>query len=96
MTVQPLVENAVRHGVSRRLDGGSVIVQADRSPTHFTLTVENPTDTEEDMASYFRQGHALWNLRERLRLTYGGRASLEVSRPKRDSVLIALRFPIHP
>jgi hypothetical protein len=93
LTVQPLVENAVRHGVSPRLDGGAVAVSVHRSHEHFELTVRNPADDTESVAAFVTPGHALWNVRERLRLTYDGRASLEVSSPEPGTVSAVIRAP---
>lgn len=42
MSVQPLVENAVRHGVGRRLDGGTITITAAALENHWTITVSNP------------------------------------------------------
>ena len=98
LTVQPLVENAVRHGIARRPDGGTVSVRVSRHGTGFSVIIEN--DTEEGVtaaeAAFFRPSHALTNIRDRLRLLYHGMAWIDVSvpRPQRVSVTIrALTLP---
>ncbi|RPI54977.1 MAG: hypothetical protein EHM55_09220 [Acidobacteria bacterium] len=78
LTLQPLVENAVRHGVARRVEGGTIAIRVERSATEFTLTVTNPIDEMPDRNDLFRPGHALWNTRERLRLTYGKQITLDM------------------
>jgi two-component system sensor histidine kinase AlgZ len=96
LTLQPLVENAVRHGIARRIDGGIIVVDVRRVDGDFELTVKGPTDTVEHTSAFDRPGHALSNVRERLRLTYGGRARLEVFSPEPDMVSAVIRVPIPP
>jgi hypothetical protein len=92
LTIQPIVENAVRHGIGRRIEGGTIVVRIDRSPDRFLLTVENPAEPTEH--EFFRPGHALANIRERLQLTYGSRGLLEAARPTHDMVAVTVRAPI--
>jgi Histidine kinase len=94
LTLQPLVENAVRHGIAPRIDGGTIVVDVRRSDRDFVLTVKGPTDGVDEVAACVRPGHALWNVRERLRLTYDGRAQLEVSNPEPGIVTAMIRVPI--
>jgi hypothetical protein len=96
LSVQPLVENAIRHGVAPRLEGGRVSVELDLTGRQFSLTVENECEasTERSENAFFRKGHALENIRERLRLHYGDRASLVVSFPRPDAVAVTMTGPI--
>jgi hypothetical protein len=95
LSVQPLIENAIRHGIARRLDGGKVSIEVARNGTRFSLTVMNDCEpsTERSAASFFRGGHALDNIRERLRLQYGDRASLTVLLPRLDAVAVTVTGP---
>jgi two-component system LytT family sensor kinase len=93
LAVQPLVENAVCHGIAKRPDGGTVTVRVHRLDTAFALIVENDTADDESVeATMFREGHALANIRDRIRAVYGRRASLVVSRPRADAVAVAIRI----
>lgn len=77
LTLQPLVENAVVHGVEPRLRGGCVTVEVFVDTTQLVLFVRNPiVDADRPVA----QGHgiALNNLRERLALHHGASARLRV------------------
>ena len=96
LSVQPLVENAIRHGVARRLEGGSVSVEVDLTGTQFSLTVSNECEaaTEFSESAFLREGHALENIRERLRLHYGDRASLLISFPRPDAVAVTITGPL--
>jgi hypothetical protein len=80
MILQPLVENAVLHGVSRAVAGGAVRVSVAPQPDHrIALTVD------DDGAGAGASPHtgtrtSLANLEERLRIAYGGAASLAVGK----------------
>lgn len=95
LSVQPLVENAIRHGVGRRLEGGRVSIDLDVTKTQFSLTIRNDCEasTERSESAFFRGGHALENIRKRLRIHYGDRASLLVSFPEPDAVAVTIRGP---
>jgi len=96
LSVQPLVENAVRHGIARRIAGGTVSVEVDLSGSEFSLRVENEAEAtpEPSQEAFFREGHALENIRKRLRLHYGDRAALVVSFPRPDLVAVTITGPV--
>jgi hypothetical protein len=74
LLLQPIVENAVKHGVSHVLEGGTVTVRATCSPVRLTITVENPADPDRPRKPGTRMGLA--NVRERLRTLYGTEAAI--------------------
>jgi sensor histidine kinase YesM len=83
LTLQPLVENAIRHGVARRVTGGVVRVQIRRASNHCRIDVSNEVADGDDLPDLshhgaFRPGHALSNVRERLHLHFRGEAWLEL------------------
>lgn len=67
LTLQPLVENAVRHGICRCAEGGRVSVSLAQRGESWYLNVRNPTTSSEFVhdSLLFRPGHALWILRQR-------------------------------
>ena len=69
LLLQPLVENAVRHGLSPRLEGGKVTISASATGDQLTLTVAD-TGTGFDPDRY-TPGYGLTNTRRRLALLYG-------------------------
>ena len=69
LILQPLVENAVTHGVAHLLEGGTVRVAARAGVTTLTLTVDNPCDPDRPAGR--GAGMGLANVRERLRTLYG-------------------------
>jgi len=94
MILQPLVENAVRHGIAKAMDGGKVRVMLAEDQSGYAITVENTTQqtVRLDEATLFREGHALDNIRQRLRLTYGERAALR-GRQDGGTVKIEVTIP---
>jgi two-component system sensor histidine kinase AlgZ len=91
LLLQPLVENAVTHGVANLLEGGEVQVAAQANGTRLTITVENTFDP--DSVSVRRGGLGLANVRRRLEARYGKDAEMRVSAEgSAFRVLLALPF----
>lgn len=82
LLLQPVVENAVTHGVAHVLEGGNVTVTATCSPQQLTIVVENPTDADRPRKT--GTGLGLANVRSRLAALYGRTAS--VNWAEQDSV----------
>jgi signal transduction histidine kinase len=76
LLVQPLVENAIKHGIATLVDGGEISMSARRSAEHLRFIIENPFDPESP--STRKSGIGLANVRNRLQARYGNAARLEV------------------
>jgi len=74
LTLQPLLENAVAHGIQPRVDGGEVRVYGRSEGDIIVITISNPLGPKEHIAP--GNGMALVNIRERLQLAFGPAASL--------------------
>lgn len=74
LMLQPLLENAVGHGVQGRPEGGKVSVYGRSESDLIVITIGNPLAVEG--ASTAGNGMAIRNIRERLSLAFGSRASL--------------------
>lgn len=77
LLLQPLVENAVKHGVADRVEGGTIVVEANRDADLLRILVENPLDEE---APSRRPGLGLENVRRRLDAYGAQEARLEARR----------------
>ena len=75
LIVQPLVENAIKHGISGMIEGGFVRVEARCGGGFLRVRVDNPFDP--DNPSPKRNGIGLANIRQRLATKYGDAARLE-------------------
>lgn len=78
--MQPLVENALRHGVAAMSDRGTVAIEARVDSGSLVLRVTNDAPADAAKAPNGGQGVGLTNTRERLATLYGDRASLTLSR----------------
>ena len=74
LLVQPLVENAVYHGIQPLAQGGTVRLSARVDAGLLKITVENPYDAQLSKAG---NGIALENISARLRLAFGTRANVQ-------------------
>jgi two-component system, LytTR family, sensor histidine kinase AlgZ len=93
LSIQPLLENAIHHGVEPLDGGGTVIVTGTMHDFDIAVTVTNPVAVPT--GSYSRPGNrlALENIRERLSLAYGERGRVEVDEQEgRYSVTLSFPF----
>ena len=79
MILQPLVENAVKHGIGQLLDGGVVRVRVERAGSQLRLRVENDVDPDGSGGAA-GGGIGLANVRARLLAEYGIEASVHAAR----------------
>jgi two-component system sensor histidine kinase AlgZ len=93
LTIQPLLENAIYHGIEPLPSGGSVTVAGRVEAGQVTITVTNPVGAEREAAAE-RPGNrlALDNIRQRLWLAYGDRGALDVER-RPGEYEVTIRFP---
>lgn len=90
LMLQPLLENAVGHGVQPRASGGEITVYGRAEGDNIVITIGNPIAP----AGAKKPGHglALQNIRERLKLAFGGRASLMTNQDS-ERFYAVLSFP---
>jgi LytS/YehU family sensor histidine kinase len=76
LLVQPLVENAIKHGVAMLSAGGEITITGHRNGQSLKITVENPFDPEAPVVH--KSGFGLVNVRNRLDARYGSAAQVEI------------------
>lgn len=91
LTLQPLVENAIRHGIAHRLDGGRIQITSKLYGDVLTIRVIN--DTDPDRVVKPGEGIGINNVRERLRQTFEGKSSVHVDEQD-ESFAVTLRLPV--
>ena len=90
LLLQPLVENAVKHGVAGLLDGGAIRLAVRRNGAAVLVTLENGFDPE--MPAPRNLGMGLAHVRRRLEVRYGEEASFDAG-VSGEVYRVVLRFP---
>jgi len=92
LTIQPLIENAIYHGIELLPDGGDVTVSGKRDGRYVQISVSNPVAPGK---ARNKDGNkmAIANIRQRFELAYGNRASVDID-DSDDSYTVTLRYPL--
>ncbi len=90
--LQPLVENALKHGLADRPQGGTLTIRGRREPGSLVLEIQD--DGEGFVPG--REGVGLANVRSRLGLLYKGRGQLDLLGAAGHGTLVVLRLPLDP
>lgn len=98
MLLQPVVENAIKHGLEPKIEGGQVTIRIRREPVerHGRSQLCLVVLIEDDGLGFRPSGHAgvgLGNLRERLAVLHEGRASLTIEE-RQPGTAVRLELPI--
>jgi signal transduction histidine kinase len=93
MLLQPLLENAIRHGLEPKIEGGLLTVSAAREGTALVLTVRD-TGLGLDAPASHGTGLGLENIRERLLALYGPGASLTLAEGVPCGTVAAITIPL--
>jgi len=89
LLLQPLVENAVVHGIDQLVDGGTIRIAASRDAAALTITLENPCDPDRPRRP--RGGLGLDLLRQRVVAQFGAEGDVRVDeRPERFRVEVRI------
>lgn len=91
LTIQPLLENAIYHGIELLPEGGEVTVNGVRSDDDLEIEIRNPVPTDQSASKSGNQ-MALTNIRQRFELAYGTKATVSVENTD-DAFSVKLRFP---
>src|ERR1700733_10525926 len=94
LLLQPLVENAIKHGVSRRRSGGEVRVAGMSRDGALLLTVYNDGPWEQKDMALAPHRVGLGNLRTRLKILHGDRSSLLLQPADAGGVEVIVTLPL--
>jgi two-component system LytT family sensor kinase len=96
LILQPLVENAVRHGIAARIEPGTVEISASRAPDARFLLLEVRDDgqgVDRDHELGTRRGVGLTNIRSRLEQLYGREHRFKLENQGGGGVLVQIAVP---
>lgn len=93
LILQPIVENAVKHGIAKRIQGGAIRISASRNNGTLTMTVYNDGPTLPEDWQTNQAGVGISNVRTRLRTLYGDAFELRVNNQDRSGVKVSLSVP---
>jgi two-component system LytT family sensor kinase len=98
MLLQPLVENCIKHGLSSKIEGGSIYLRSRVTDVGLIIEVEDDgvgmTAGAPGQPNGESTGIGMANVAERLKVLYSGSASMTVNSSPGSGTLIRLRLPI--
>jgi len=94
LLLQPIIENAIYHGIQPRVDGGTVEILVTASDNLFQITVRNPLPQQVTASSRPGNRVALDNIRHRLAAYYGDKASFTAG-AEGDEYVTTIVYPIN-
>jgi sensor histidine kinase YesM len=92
LLLQPLVENAVGHGIAHLLSGGTIEISAEIRGGRLYIRIQNPVDSDRAHSRGTRLGIA--NVRKRLQTLYNAEARLDISEHD-DLFAVEIVLPAH-
>ncbi len=92
MLLQPLVENAVRHGLEPKMEGGEIMIKALDEDDLIRIEV---VDTGLGFSSFQKPGVGIGNVRERIKLLYGEKGRLIIQENEPNGVRAIIEVPKH-
>ena len=92
MMLQTLVENAIKHGISKQKDGGLVRVISDYRDNHHELIVQNTGHLNGKNTG--SDGFGINSTRNRLALLFGGKATFDIRDNENEMVEAIVKMPI--
>ncbi len=90
LSIQPLIENAVIHGIAHLPDGGCIRLHIQRRDDFMQVLVSNPLLADKVSSG---SGTALDNIRSRLALHYGSRAQLK-AKQQAEQFIVTMELPL--
>jgi hypothetical protein len=91
LLLQPLIENAVKHGIAGMIEGGEIILTVRNPPGEVRVTVENAYDPDAPPPT--KLGIGLTSVRRRLEVRYGDAAHFAAAATEPGRYRVELRFP---
>jgi two-component system LytT family sensor kinase len=100
MLLQPLVENSIKHGLSSKIEGGSIFLRSRLTDSQLIIEVEDDgvgmgaANLLEKPSGLGGTGIGMANVAERLKVLYGDTARMTIDSHEGKGTLIRLRLPV--
>ncbi len=80
LLLQPLMENAIKHGITDRIDGGTITISIEKKNARLFVSVENPIDADDSVKSKKHgTGMGIEIVSKRLQTLYGNNSGVNIS-----------------
>jgi two-component system, LytTR family, sensor kinase len=102
MLLQPLVENSIKHGLSSKIEGGSIYMRSRLNGANLTIEIEDDgvgmgsASLLERPTGFGGNGIGMANIAERLKVLYGDKAKMTIDSRQGQGTLVRLRLPVLP
>src|ERR1035437_3820979 len=93
MMIQTLVENGIKHGVSKRTEGGKITVNSKMNGSCLIIQIKNSGQIDQE-SLHHSKGFGIDNTKQRLNLLYGEKAIFTIKNESPDEVLAEIKIPI--
>ncbi|MFZ0708323.1 MAG: histidine kinase [Candidatus Korobacteraceae bacterium] len=94
MILQPLVENAIKHGLAEKVDGGNVSIRSRCTEHRVIIEVEDDGVGMAASAESSGTGIGMLNVQERLQVVYGDAAEINIESQPGSGTMVRLTLPI--
>jgi two-component system LytT family sensor kinase len=95
LILQPIVENAIKHGIAKRVQGGALRILASRSNGMLTLSVYNDGPSLPAIGEKIPSGIGISNMRTRLQSLYGNNFILDMRNQGSTGVEVSVSVPFN-
>ena len=93
MMIQTLVENGIKHGVSKRREGGKITITSNVIDSKLKIEIKNSGQIDTDLLQKAK-GFGISNTKHRLSLLYGEKAVFSIKNQSENEVVAELVIPI--
>jgi two-component system LytT family sensor kinase len=95
MLLQPIVENALKHGLAAKIGGGEITIRTEALDGRLVIVIEDNGVgiSKERMTQVFEDGIGISNVHERLRVLYGADFRMNISSREGEGTLIRIEIP---
>jgi hypothetical protein len=98
LILQPIVENAIRHGIAAKIEPGSIRISSERQGDRLRIQIRDDGPgfaSNTRSGNGYREGIGLTNARARLARLYGQDHVLELSNGREGGAIVTLEMPFH-